>query len=68
LGRKEKEALKKRRLQEIESAYEKERENRMSRISFKISRSDKNRETSLKERRTKTRRDLEWVDKVKKKV
>jgi hypothetical protein len=66
IGKKEREEMKKRKIKDLEDIYEKERNNRMSRISFKASRSDKNREMSLKEKQMRTKRQLDSVDRVRK--
>lgn len=59
--------MKRKKLRELQQIYEKERSNRISRINLKISRSDKNREMSLKEKRTRTKKNLDYVDAVRKK-
>lgn len=67
IGKKERELMKKRKIKELEDIYEKERANKISRINLKASRSDKNREISLREKQMRTKRQLESVDHVRKK-
>lgn len=68
LGKKEIEKMKKRKLQELEDNYERERVNRITKMDLKISRSDQNRAQTLREKQTKSKRNLEFVDqKIKKK-
>lgn len=59
--------MKKRKIKELEDIYEKERANKISRINLKASRSDKNREMSLRDKQMRTKRQLESVDNVRKK-
>lgn len=59
--------MKKRKIKELEDIYEKERASKISRINLKASRSDKNREISLREKQMRTKRQLESVDHVRKK-
>lgn len=67
IGKKERELMKKRKIKELEDIYEKERASKISRINLKASRSDKNREISLREKQMRTKRQLESVDHVRKK-
>jgi hypothetical protein len=60
--------MKKRKMQELEESYEKQRLSRISKIDEKISRSDKNRSQTLREKQTRSKRNLECFDQKIKKI
>lgn len=61
--------MRKRKVKEVEEAFEKQRMSRMSKMDEKILRSDKNRAQTLREKQSQSRRNLEFFDqKIKKKA
>lgn len=60
--------MRRRKVQEMEEEYERQRSSRVSKMDQKISRSDRNRAQSIRERQSRSRKNLEFFDEKLKKI